>query len=161
MKSPLKSLLGVVAGVVVLGAVSACGSLSTAEHAAGTSHTGAGAKSGSTTNDDVVTGSDNTVSDPRKDVTLTSAKIDEPYEGQGFDKIEYKLVNHSSKRSNYEIDGEVDDPSGNRVADFSDFKNDVKPGQTVIGKTSSAEELKESAHYTWKITKVDRTKSWD
>lgn len=71
---------------------------------------------------------------------------------------QYKIVNDSSKASDYEVDySVVNNANGNRVEHSSVFETDVPPGQTVTGETPLT--VQSTNGYSLHVTHVDRTEA--
>ena len=104
---------------------------------------------GSTQNGGVSTASNNGTHPPQADVALTKCSTDEI----GLADVEATITNHSSGRSNYLIQVNILDASGNKIGEANGASNNIEAGQ------SSSEKLVGTANGTvasCKVTEVNR-----
>ncbi|MEU0385254.1 hypothetical protein [Streptomyces chartreusis] len=92
----------------------------------------------------------------RKD--LISFKLDDRSQA-GFEDIwvTWTIKNHSSEKSDYSWDWEAVDSSGTRVANSTEYVDNVQPGQTTTGEDITT--LK-TANVKINVTEFERTKAY-
>lgn len=92
----------------------------------------------------------------RKD--LISFKLDDRSQA-GITNIwvTWTIKNNSSEKSNYTWDWEAVDPSGTRVANSTEFVNNVQPGQTTTGESPT---VINDINVKLNITDFNRTKAF-
>lgn len=136
-------LLGVIALVVAV-SVASTGSKSTTTTNTATSGGGSAAPAAKTS-------SNNSANPPQNDVTVEQCTGPNVL---GMPEANGKIVNNSSKRSNYMFHIEFLDGSGTRVASGYVIENDVAPGQTATWQASG--DAQTAAPATCRIVDVER-----
>lgn len=88
---------------------------------------------------------------PAADVTISACTVD-PTTSIPDAKLE--IINHSSKKSHYNIGVEFLDTNGTRLAEGAALSADVAPGEKV--ETDAGGTAQVNAKFTCKVTSVDR-----
>jgi hypothetical protein len=110
----VKKVFGIIAILVVIGAVASAGGSTSASDSSDT-----GARSGLSTNND---------NPPTADVTITKCA-----EGAyGLADLQVEITNNSSKRSNYTVSLNLEDSSGRKVGEATAISNNVDAGQVAL-----------------------------